>query len=100
MRKKPDRVCAGNGSFPAPLSAVLGKDAGIGKRCPALDAVVHDFIDFPDFPLLRLVKGMVQGFLVELLDSEIKVWNIGMLMSGMKSSRSSCLFHHSMIFPV
>lgn len=33
-------------------------------------------------------------------NSEIKVWNIGMLMSGMKSSRSSCLFHHSMIFPI
>ena len=33
-------------------------------------------------------------------NSEIKVWNIGMLMSGMKSSSSSFLFHHSMIFPI
>ena len=29
--------------------------------------MVHNLVDFPDFPLLRLVKGMVQGFLIELL---------------------------------
>ena len=29
-----------------------------------------NLVDFPDFPLLRLVKGMVQGFLVELLGAD------------------------------
>ena len=29
--------------------------------------MVHDVVDFPDFPLLRLVKGVVQGFLEKLL---------------------------------
>ena len=53
------------------MSAVLGKDAGIGKRRPALDAVVHDFIDFPDFPLLRLVKGMVQSFRIDQLGADL-----------------------------
>ena len=29
--------------------------------------MVHDVVDFPDFPLLRLVKGVVQGFPEKLL---------------------------------
>ena len=34
------------------------------------NALVHNLVDFPDFPLFRLVKSMVQGFLVELLGAD------------------------------
>ena len=37
---------------------------------PAVNALVHNLVDFPDFPLLRLVKSMVQGFLIELLGAD------------------------------
>ena len=43
---------------------------GFGKVPPAGNALVHNLVDFPDFPLLRLVKGVVQGFLVELLGAD------------------------------
>ena len=49
------------------LSAIFGKHSWIREVPPASNALVHNLVDFPDFPLLRLVKGMVQGFLVELL---------------------------------
>lgn len=53
-------------TFPAFLSAIAGKTSGILKCLPSGNRVVHNIIDFPDFPLLRLVKGMVQCFLVKL----------------------------------
>ena len=34
---------------------------------PACDTVVHNVVDLPDFPLLRLVKRVVQGFPEKLL---------------------------------
>ncbi len=43
---------------------------GFGKYPPAVNALVHNLVDFPYFPLLRLVKGMVQSFLVELLGAD------------------------------
>ncbi len=54
--------------FPALLPAVSFKYPGIGEILPSRDTVVHDVIDLPDFPLLRLVKGMVQGFLKSCLE--------------------------------
>ncbi len=56
--------------FPALLPAVPGEHTGIGEILSAGDALVHYLVDFPDFPLLRFVKGMVQGFLVELLGAD------------------------------
>ena len=53
--------------FPALLPAVSFKYPGIGEILPSRDTVVHDVIDLPDFPLLRLVKGVVQGFFEKLL---------------------------------
>ena len=48
-------------TLPALLSAVFGKHSWVLKVPPAVNALVHYLVDFPDFPLLRLVKSMVQG---------------------------------------
>ena len=56
-------------TLPALLPAVFREHTGVGKVIPARHAMVHDVVDFPDFPLLRLVKGVVQGFLEKLLKS-------------------------------
>ena len=53
-------------TLPALLSAIFGKHSWVLEVPPAGNALVHNLVDFPDFPLLRLVKGMVQGFLIEL----------------------------------
>ena len=34
-------------------------------------SVAHDLVDFPDFPLLRLVKGMVQSFRMDQLGEDL-----------------------------
>ena len=57
-------------TLPALLSAIFGKHSWVREVPPAGNALVHNLVDFPDFPLLRLVKGMVQGFLVELLGAD------------------------------
>ena len=64
-------------TLPALLSAVFGKHSWIRKVPPAVNALVHNLVDFPYFPLLRLVKGMVQSFLVELLGADHSVRNYG-----------------------
>ena len=47
------------------------------------------------------MKLIVSTFLVyKVKKCLLKSGKVRMLMSGMKSSRSSCLFHHSMIFPI
>ena len=51
-------------TLPALLSAIFGKHSWVREVPPAGNALVHNLVDFPDFPLLRFVKGMVQGFLV------------------------------------
>ena len=60
---------AGFFTLPALLSAIFGKQPCLGNTA-SRNALVHYLVDFPDFPLLRLVKGMVQGFLVELLGTD------------------------------
>ena len=54
-------------TLPALLPAVFREHPGIGKVVPACDTMVHNVVDLPDFPLLRLVKGVVQGFPEKLL---------------------------------
>ena len=44
--------------FPALLPAVSLKYPGIGEILPSRDTVVHNAVDFPDFPLFRLVTGV------------------------------------------
>ena len=51
-------------TLPALLSAESGEHPRIGEITPASNTLVHNLVDFPNFPLLRLVKGMVQSFLV------------------------------------
>ena len=46
-------------TLPALLSAVFRKHPRIGKVVPPGNALVHYLVDFPDFPLLRLIKGVV-----------------------------------------
>ena len=46
-------------TLPALLSAIFGKHSWVREVPPAVNALVHNLVDFPDFPLLRLVKGMV-----------------------------------------
>ena len=58
-------------TLPALLSAIFGKHSWVREVPPARNALVHNLVDFPDFPLLRLVKSMVQGFLIELLPEPI-----------------------------
>ena len=63
-------------SFPSPLGAVFLEAPGVGERPPALDtavgdAHVHDLKDFSRLPLLGLVIGVIQRFLVELLGAEL-----------------------------
>ena len=57
-------------TLPALLPAIFGKHSWVREVPPAVNALVHNLVDFPDFPLLRFVKGMVQGFLVELLGTD------------------------------
>ena len=45
-------------TLPALLSAIFGKHSWVREIPPAGNALVHYLVDFPDFPLLRLVKGM------------------------------------------
>ena len=47
-------------ALPALLPTVSGKAAGIGEIRPAGHTLVHNLVDLADFPLLRLVKSMVQ----------------------------------------
>ena len=47
-----------------------GKHSWVREVPPAGNALVHNLVDFPNFPLLRLVKGVVQGFLVKLLGTD------------------------------
>ena len=54
-------------TLPALLPAVFREHTGVGQVIQARHAMVHDVVDFPAFPLLRLVKGVVQGFLEKLL---------------------------------
>ena len=49
-------------TLPALLSAIFRKHSWIGKVVPPGNALVHYLVDFPDFPLLRLVKGMGRDF--------------------------------------
>ena len=58
-------------SLPAFLPAVPGKAARIGEIRPAGHTLVHNLVDLADFPLLRLVKSMVQRLLVKLLGTDI-----------------------------
>ena len=46
-------------TLPALLPAIFGKHSWIREVPPAVNALVHYLVDFPDFPLLRFVKGMV-----------------------------------------
>ncbi len=46
-------------TLPALLSAIFRKHSWIGKVVPPGNALVHYLVDFPDFPLLRLVKGVI-----------------------------------------
>ena len=46
-------------TLPALLSAIFGKHSWVREVPPAGNALVHNLVDFPDFPLLRLVKGVV-----------------------------------------
>ena len=57
-------------TLPALLSAESYEHPRIGEITPASNALVHNLIDLPDFPLFRLVKSVVQGFLVELLGAD------------------------------
>ena len=57
-------------TLPALLPAVPGKAAGIGEIRPASHTLVHNLVDLADFPLLRLVKSMVQRLLVKLLGTD------------------------------
>ena len=41
--------------------------------------MVHDVFDFPDFPLLRLVKGVVQGFLETVSYTHLDLTGINLL---------------------
>ena len=43
-------------TLPALLSAIFGKHSWVREIPPAGNALVHYLVDFPDFPLLRLVK--------------------------------------------
>ena len=68
------RLC--RDSFPSSLGTVLLEAPEVGVRPPALnaavgDAHVHDLKDFSCFPLLGLVIGVIQRFLVELLGAEL-----------------------------
>ena len=60
---------AGFSAPPSPFCLPYsGKHSWVREVPPAVNALVHNLVDFPDFPLLRLVKGNeFQGFLVELL---------------------------------
>ena len=58
-------------TLPALLAAVrLREVAGIGKRPPAGNGVVHNIVDFPQFPLFRLVIVMSQCFPVKLFGAD------------------------------
>ena len=46
-------------TLPALLSAIFGKHSGVLEVPPPGNALVHYLVDFPDFPLLRLVKGVI-----------------------------------------
>ena len=68
------RLC--RDSFPSSLGTVLLEAPEVGVRPPALnaavgDAHVHDLKDFSCFPLLGLVIGVIQRFLVKLLGAEL-----------------------------
>ncbi len=76
------------------------EDTGIGKCFPSVNAVVHDFVYLSDFPLLRLVKGVVQSFGIDQLGADLcaivvikeRLYQSALVSSGMNcfcSSRSS-----------
>ena len=74
FRKAVQRICSGCHdlvvTLPAFLPAISGKMPWICELLPAHNGVIHNIVNFTDFPLLRLIKWMIQGFFIKHLGAD------------------------------
>ena len=71
FHKTIQRICSGCHrlavTLPAFLPAISGKMPWVRKLLPPHNGIVHNIVDFTDFPLFRLIKRMIQCLLIKHL---------------------------------